>query len=415
MVFLALAGGLVMLGLLGLSEVARAVSGAPPAGGTETGAASFVLKREIQIPTHPRALAIGDFNRDGNKDLAVLNDRRNRVSILLGRGDGTFGPRRAHCVPANANAIAVVDLNGGGKQDLVIRSAGAWTRQGTPGRVSVLLGRGDGTFRAGGTYGVGYVEDVSASPVLATADLNGDDKPDVVTAEGRMLVVLLGRGDGTLARARTSPIDRFTGGWPVALALGRLNGDRRPDAVVCRYWGANEPTGDLGVMLGVGKGGFGRARIEDTNFMLPFGVALVDLNHDGTRDRIVTWQRMADLESLPPEYPAVSVSLGRGDGTFAAAADYDLGTADVWAFQLADFNGDGERDLLLAFMRGVRLLLGNPDGTFQAAGQVDAIRRTHGAWVAAADFTNDGQPDFVVEGANARHLDFYLNASGVAR
>jgi hypothetical protein len=117
---------------------------------------------------------------------------------------------------------------------------------------------------------------------------------------------------------------------------------------------------------------------------------------------------------LPAEYPALSVSLGTGDGSFHAAADYDPTSDPVMALALADFDRDGERDVLLTSIHGMRLLPGNGDGSFRSATQIDETRRAHGAWTAVADFSGDGKPDIAVLGGRARHLDVYLNTTGAA-
>jgi hypothetical protein len=435
--FSALACGLLALAVTGPADASLAVPGGPAKGGGFAAAepsagssafrlaapqriadeppASFLLKRQIPIRPSPKALAVGDFNRDGLKDLAILNSHPATVSILLGLGNGAFGSRRAFPVAANANTIAVADLNGGGKQDLIVGVGSSWSSAGSyrPHAVSVLLGRGDGTFRPSHTYSLGYAEDCPSGVTPTIADLNGDRKPDVVSVEGHKLIVLLGRGDGGLRAARAYPVDAYTGRGIIALALGRLNGDRTPDAVTGSYWSANEPTGDLSVLLGTARGGFGSACTTDTGYLLPWGLALADLNHDGERDLVVAYDRQADVESLPPEYPAIAVSLGRGDGAFPETAGYDVGAARASAFELADFNGDGDLDLLLTFARGLDLLLGNGDGSLQPADRFDTTRRSHGALLAVADFTNDGKPDFAVQSSTARHLDMYLNSSGV--
>src|SRR5207302_913920 len=110
------------------------------------------------------------FNGDGRVDLAVANAGGGNVSVLLGRGDGTFQPAANYDVGASPYSVAVGDFNGDGMADLAVANAGAGT-------ISVLLGRGDGTFRTAVNYGVG------ASPrSVAVGDFNGDGKVDVAVA-----------------------------------------------------------------------------------------------------------------------------------------------------------------------------------------------------------------------------------------
>src|SRR5207249_9457497 len=153
------------------------------------------------------------------------------VSVLLGNGDGTFGPKtdflasgnRAGSVPFR---VAIADLNADGRPDLVVANAGR--NPGSPTTVSVLLGNGDGTF--------GPETDLTTginSHSVAIADLNADGRPDLAVANfgycGLYSVsVLLGNGDGTFG-----PRTEFAAGCcPHSVAIGDRNGDGRPDLAV---------------------------------------------------------------------------------------------------------------------------------------------------------------------------------------
>ena len=157
----------------------------------------------------PVSVAIGDLNGDGNPDLATANLYTGTFSVLLSRGDGTFGPKRDYRTGADPRAVAIRDLNGDGKPDAVTVSSDANT-------VAVRLNRGDGTFQAGRGYPVG------GAVALGIGDLNGDGAPDVVSANRTSTVsVFLNKGNGRLRGARLYP----TGLEPVSVALGDLNGD----------------------------------------------------------------------------------------------------------------------------------------------------------------------------------------------
>ena len=128
--------------------------------------------------------AVADLNRDGKQDLICGS------SILLSDGDGTF-----HTVPGTlaGNAVLVADFNGDRNVDLLLRAG--------TGSLAVVLGRGDGTF--------GPAMAVSGFPNLQTVragDFNGDGRTDLVgpSADGTMIVVLLGHGDGTFGPALTT-------------------------------------------------------------------------------------------------------------------------------------------------------------------------------------------------------------------
>src|SRR5262249_24550309 len=85
-----------------------------------------------------QSVAVGDFNRDGKLDLAVANPGSNTISVLLGNGDGTFGPRVDYAVGTVPLSVTAADL-GNGHVDLVVANHDS-------SNVSVLVGNGDGTF-----------------------------------------------------------------------------------------------------------------------------------------------------------------------------------------------------------------------------------------------------------------------------
>src|SRR5439155_17019628 len=146
--------------------------------------------------TGPFSLAIGDLNRDGKPDLATANygiypDYGNTVSVLLGNGDGTFGPRTDYGTGSAPASVAIGDLNGDGKPDLAVSN-------GCSNPVSVPLP----TRRASDLL---FSFDTATGPLSpATRGLLRGGKQVLVTATygvypeyGNSVSVLLGNGDGT--------------------------------------------------------------------------------------------------------------------------------------------------------------------------------------------------------------------------
>jgi hypothetical protein len=121
---------------------------------------------------------VGDFNGDGVLDLAVANGSSGTVSVLLGLGDGTFGAERRFTVVGHPSSVAVGDFNGDGVLDLAVANAGADpTYFGT---VSVLLGRGDGSFGGENRFGVG-----EETVFVALGDFNRDGRLDIAVVNVR--------------------------------------------------------------------------------------------------------------------------------------------------------------------------------------------------------------------------------------
>src|SRR5205807_9910163 len=110
---------------------------------------SFIAQRNFEAGTYPNSVAVADFNGDGMQDLAVAHFAlSNDVSVLLGNGDGTF--RAPISVPVGSDQLSVVvgDFNGDGVPDLAVGRLDSDNNISLPGIVSVSLGNGDGTFQA---------------------------------------------------------------------------------------------------------------------------------------------------------------------------------------------------------------------------------------------------------------------------
>jgi hypothetical protein len=379
------------------------------------------------------ALVAGDFNGDGKLDLAAADG--NGVHVLIGNGDGTFQPQVGYAVGNNLKAIVAGDFNGDGQLDLAVVNGGAYN---CPCSVSVLLGKGDGTFGAQITYAVGVAWGGGADGIVA-GDFAGNGRTDLAVTNyyGNTVSVLLANGDGTF-----QPQVTYSAGpnLPLAIAAGDFSGNGRIDLAVVNagtfyYYSAS--SGTVSVLLGNGDGTFQPlSGAQNRVGSGPDALVAGDFNGDGRTDLAVANQEDNTVSvvlgngdgTFQPEftytvgsYPAaivagdfngdgrvdlavansrdgtVSVLLGNGDGTFQPQVTYRVGSGPD-AIVAGDFNGDGHIDLGVADGAGVQILLGNGDGSFQSA---YTVASGIGGALVAADFNGDGRLDLAVAGGNA--------------
>src|ERR1039458_8660903 len=329
------------------------------------------------------SIAVGDVNGDGKLDLVVGNQcassdceesSQGLVSVLLGNGDGTFQPAVVYGSGGGAptpTSVAVADVNGDGIPDLLVAN---WCGDANcDGTVSVLLGKGDGTFQAAVTYSSGgrYAQSV------AVADVNHDGKPDVIVANDCAgscskntggVAVLLGNGDGTFRTA----VSYDSGGYDAnSVAVADVNEDGNLDLEVSNL------SDTVGVLLGNGDGTFQPAVNYSSDPGTPASVAVsvgvADVNGDGKPDLLVVNQSVGGNGN---NEGAVAVLLGNGDGTFRAAVNYISGGYLASAVAVGDVNGDGRPDLVVANSCSNN---NNGGGTDEAAGSVGVLLNNVGA------------------------------------
>jgi hypothetical protein len=203
---------------------------------------------------------------------------------------------------------------------------------------------------------------------VVTGDFNGDGHQDFVIANGvtNDLWIYLGNGDGTFQLPQIIPLSQ--GLSPVYLATGDLRGNGKLDLVV-----AESDSMTVGVLLGNGDGTFG----YEQTYTLPEPTAAVvvdDFNHDGKLDIAAVMDTSEDVYLITTGVPYLAVLIGDGTGNFAApiiTSNYGFYST---AFNLAsgDVNGDGLPDLLVTGpgLENSQIFLNNGDGTFTAGATV---------------------------------------------
>lgn len=292
------------------------------------GNGTFGAGRSFSTGIFAYTIAVEDVNGDGILDvLAAAQDPS--INVHLGNGDGTFKPRVSYATgstPAAAlDSMSLGDLNGDGFIDIASTAF-------NDSRLDVLLGNGDGTFKARVSYATGV------SPTgVSLVDMNRDGRLDAVVGfMGGGVDVLMGVGDGTL-QARVS----YSGAVFQSLTTGDLNGDGVPDVVGGDGW-VNGVYVRLGNADGSLQGETGYAGLDTV-----LGVTLGDVNTDG----------ILDILSAPVS-GGVQFYLGNGDGTFKPPKSISMsGPAHVIG---ADLTNDGVVELIATDISSSTVAVFNP-------------------------------------------------------
>lgn len=409
--------------------------------------AGFDFRDGLPAGFIPTAVIQGDFNEDGNEDLAISNGGDNSVFILFGNGDGSFNvPELLYTRGQSPDWITAVRMRSGGHLDLVVVNGDSKS-------LEIFQGNGDGTFQPGAQ---------SAIPQIPTfvvpADVNKDGKPDLVVglvidtnATQPQFEVFLGNGAGGFSGHFFPPAIYGNPDGPVPtgwVAIGDLNNDDSVDVVTTVTGGISIPylnvaghafsleqgfaaeggnmVAELGDVdedgctdmvelsvfgyLAIGKGTCDGGFVQGPNLQelgdLEPAAKLADIDGDGHLDVVgsAAFYNVGGLGYGTEGGYLVSTLKGDGKGNFGAAKVYRGGT-DAFSIVLADFNGDGKPEIVTAdSLEGRASILVN-DGTANfGSPQGETIGYLDGAInapypsgpVVTADLNGDGKPDILL-------------------
>ena len=280
---------------------------------------TFSAKTDFATGTNPASVTIADLNDDGKPDIVTANYGNNTISVLMnttpnGSSSPTFSAKTDFATGTNPASVAIADLNGDGKSDIVVANFGSNT-------VSVLLnttpnsastpsfsGRIDFTTGAGPT-------------AVAISDLNEDGKPDIVTANYNAYSVSVLLNTNRVSTLNFSAATNFlTGNNPRGVAIADINGDNKPDIVTI-----NEGTNIVSMLLNGGNSvSVTNEFVKDKNFS--GGIGIVGLDSNGNHALIDT------LYPFGKEQSDVIWALNTGGSRFSLAGAQPEYFGDTVAF-----------------------------------------------------------------------------------
>lgn len=322
-----------------------------------TGAGGFIGLNQFGGSLNSTAVAVADFNNDGNADLAIgtSNNTTGQTFITFGNGtgffsNGTFIPT----VTQTVTDMAAADFNGDGNSDLVMTNVNGYNTQPTN-AARVMLGNGAGGF------GLPTDFEIGSQPVdLEVADFNSDGRPDIAAiavATTNTVKILLGTGSGFAVSQNISWSNATSAARAVAADFNR---DGATDLAVIR-------SDSVAILFGNNAGSFTVSSLTVTN--APLSLAVGDFNLDRKTDLAIGRAAAAGGNGF-------IILPGDGAGNFGAqfSLNLTLPTDHLAAF---DFNRDGRMDIILSSRsNSFSLYNGNSTRFIRTENDYDADGRT---------------------------------------
>lgn len=372
------------------------------------GDGSFVSSLAERVPTlvFPHRFEVLDLDRDGVEDLVTIGGQTSaELRVHLGLGGGAFDAGASQSLSTIVRDTVFGDLDGDGREDLLVVN--------TQTNASVLtwLGGGDGSFN------VSASQTVEGSPRdVALGDLDGDGVLDAAFACAftDRVAVCLGVGDGSFVAPVYMTVANYpiaAGDFPVAVAIGDLDGDGNQDLVVANSeydFAVSQAIFDAGtvsVLLGNGDGTFAPPAVYYAG-PGPRALELVDLDADGVLDVVAL--NLPWVDGFGGAFEGVSVLRGTGGGALAFPQSFAAGDGPE-SLDVADLDGDLALDVVVTLRDtdGVALLRGLGDGTLEPP--VEFLTGDLPTFVRAIDVDGDRVRDVLVLDRNSSTVSVFHN------
>ena len=364
--------------------------------------ASLLLGDRIDLPiptAAARDIGVADFNLDGIQDVVITDVHHNNVILYLGTGDGTFLPPVTFSVGFYPSFLAIGDINLDNNPDIITSNAVSGPPSFIPySSISVLLGKGDGTFEELKDYPTTsyYYGD------FTLGDFNNDTYPDILLHLGQLL---LGNGDGSFQPAVN------TGCSGIAMTVGDFDYDNNLDIVVAySYAGSSH----LDTYLGNGDGTFAvSVALPVTSGISVDKLTTGDIDHDGILDLIALGHT--------PYWRCIMTFEGTGTPALFVSPHVTTTSLAYGDLKVDDYDNDGNLDIMalafqgtLSFFKGWGLLYPElippiMQMPFSAPQNFETLYSATD--LTSGDLNGDNFQDFVLIYGQTNFMSLFLNGS----
>ncbi len=290
-------------------------------------------KISIAVGKGASSVEVADFNKDGKPDIVVANTADSSITILLNNGGRKFVQPKGSPFFAGhfPNDVAIADFNTDGNLDVALANHERKF-------FTVLFGNGKGQFSSA-PHSPFSVQVKPHTHGVITADFNKDGRLDIATDSWAVdsIVILQGNGKGNF----TNPVYYATGKHPYQrLRTADFNKDGNADIVTTNLDGHT-----VTILLGNGRSGFTKTLFDAG--IIPFGVAIGDLNADGTLDLAII--NSPTISGGKAGKDGLTILLGDGKGNFTKlkGSPFETGLGPT-RVAIGDLNNDGVNDVAVS-------------------------------------------------------------------